>query len=294
MTKPPLTKRKAGWAANRDVTLRGTPLAYNAAQQSRYVKALEAAVKLMVDTTKKEIVKMFHEEPTKEFFKDQKMQASMDDNVGSKARILMNKLLDRFSKLFAMVGKRSAEQMVNGSEKTSASTLHSSLKQLSGGLSLKTSAVPEGMEDVTTASIAENVSLIKSIPQEYFKNITGAVMRSITSGTGLATLTPEIVKYSGQTKRRARNIALDQTRKAYNSINKQRMQALGVKQFIWVHSNAGQTPRESHLKIDGEVFDFENLDAQQAALGVPEKDRGIPGHAINCRCTMMPVIKFED
>ena len=68
--------------------------------------------------------------------------------------------------------------------------------------------------------------LIKSIPEQYFKDVTGSVMRSITTGNGLADLVPEIKKYDGQTERRAKLLALDQTRKAYNSINKQRMQSL--------------------------------------------------------------------
>jgi SPP1 gp7 family putative phage head morphogenesis protein len=149
------------------------------------------------------------------------------------------------------------------------------------------------MEEVAKASVAENVSLIKSIPEQYFKDITGAVMRSITTGNGLADLVSEIDKYAGQTKRRAENLALDQTRKAYNSINKQRMQAIGVRQFEWIHSGGGQVPRESHLKISGHIFDFDKVEEQQAALGVPERDRGIPGFPVNCRCTMLPVINFE-
>jgi uncharacterized protein with gpF-like domain len=95
------------------------------------------------------------------------------------------------------------------------------------------------------------------------------------------------------THRRARNIALDQTRKAYNSIGKLKMQRLGVKQFQWIHSGGGQFPRESHVKISGQIFSFENVEKEQAALGVPEADRGIPGYPVNCRCVMKPVIVFD-
>jgi SPP1 gp7 family putative phage head morphogenesis protein len=210
------------------------------------------------------------------------------------ARKLMNHLTAKFQALFNFKAGDLAESMVSGAAAVSKSSLHTSLKQLSGGLSLKTGVVPKGMEDVSKALIAENVSLIKSIPQQYFKDVTGSVMRSITVGRGIADLLPEIKKYQGQTERRAKNLSLDQTRKAYNSINKQRMQSIGVKQFEWVHSGGGQKPRESHLKIAGHIFDFENLESQQAALGVPKEDQGIPGYPINCRCTMLPVIRFED
>lgn len=301
MTKPPLTKKKSKWAKNRDVTLRGTQLNYNAAQQEKYVAALNKLVKQMTIEVKNQVTRLFHGELSDEFFQQQQEAASldkkiiaMDASLASQARILMNKLTDKFTQLFSSHAKPLSQAMVNGAAAVSKTSLHGSLKQLSGGLSLKTGVVPAGMEEIATASVAENVSLIKSIPEQYFKDITGAVMRSITSGNGLADLVPAINKYNGQVTRRSRNIALDQTRKAYNSINQQRMQAIGVKQFEWIHSGGGQHPRESHLKISGHIFDFENLIAQQAALGVPKEDQGIPGYPVNCRCTMLPVINFDN
>jgi SPP1 gp7 family putative phage head morphogenesis protein len=291
MTKPPLTKAKKKWAENRNVTLQGKPLNYNASQQAKYKSALEKLVRQMTDETKRQIIKLFEGDTAEEYFEQQEQAEAMDASIASKARKLMNKLTSKFTQLFNSKALPLADTMVDGAAKTSQSNLHSSLMQLSGGVSLKTSLVPQGMEDVAKASVQENVSLIKSIPQQYFKDVTGAVMRSITYGQGLADLVPHIQKYNAQTYRRAKNLALDQTRKAYNSINKQRMQALGVKQFKWIHSNAGQHPRESHLKISGTVFDFDTLEQEQAALGVPPEDRGIPGQPINCKCTMSPVIE---
>ena len=274
-------------------TLRGTKLAYNAAQQARYVLALKKLVRKMTDETNKQVVNLFYDSASKDYFKQQKKATAMDDSISSQARILMNKLTATFTSLFAMKAKPLAESMVKGATAASKASLHSSLQVLSGGLSLKTGVVPAGMEDVSTATVAENVSLIKSIPAQYFKDITGSVMRSITTGNGLADLMPDLRKYSTQTDARVRNLALDQTRKAYNNINKQRMVAIGVKQFEWLHSGGGQKPRTSHLKIAGHIFNFATLEDEQAALGVPEADRGIPGHPINCRCTMRPIVDFS-
>jgi SPP1 gp7 family putative phage head morphogenesis protein len=282
-----LTKRKAKWAKNRDVTLRGTDLRYNVSQQLKYERALTRMVQEMTNETKRSVKRLFQSKTARVYL------SAQDASIGSQARILMNSLLDKFTQLFSFRSKTLAERMLNGAAQVSKATLHSSLKQLSGGLSLKTGVIPAGMEEVSKAIIAENVSLIKSIPQEYFKNVTGAVMRSITVGQGMADLLPQIQKYDGQTERRAKNLALDQTRKAYNAINKERMQKVGVRQFEWVHSGGGQKPRESHLKIDGHIFDFDKLESQQAALGVPPEDQGIPGYPVNCRCTMVPVVRFE-
>jgi SPP1 gp7 family putative phage head morphogenesis protein len=292
--QPPLTKQKAKWVQGRNVALRGHDLRYNASQQEKYLRSLNRLVDEMTSEVKKQLVSLFKGQTADQFFTQQQEASAMDASIASQARILMNALTDKFLQLFSYRSKSLAERMVKGASAVSKTNLHTSLKQLSGGLSLKTGVVPAGMEDVAKASVAENVSLIQSIPVQYLKDVTGSVMRSIITGNGLADLVPDLTKYSGQTTRRVKNLALDQTRKAYNSINKQRMQSIGVKQFEWVHSGGGQKPRESHLAISGHIFDFDNLESQQAELGVPPEDRGIPGHPINCRCTMLPVIKFED
>lgn len=293
MAKPPLTKAKKKWVENRKVTLRGTQLRYNASQQAKYVDSLLRLVSQMTKETKKQIIVLFRGPDSKDYFRQQRKAEAMDASLASQARILTNALTRKFAQLFADKGKKLSQQMVGGAAQVSQFNLNTSLKQLSGGLTLKTSIVPEGMDDVSTALVAENVSLIKSIPSQYFKDITGSVMRSITTGNGLADLLPDLSKYEGQTARRTRNLALDQTRKAYNSINKQRLQALGVKQFEWIHSGGGQRPRESHQKISGHIFNFATLEDEQAELGVPLEDRGIPGHPVNCKCTMSPVIDFD-
>ena len=294
MNKIPLTSRRKKWAKNRNVTLKGNRLNYNAAQQEKYERSLKKLVRDMTNDVRQQVLKLFRSPVSFEYFDQQEVAAAMDASLASQARMLTNYLTKKYTMLFDTNAKSLSENMVEGAIKLSQVNLQSSLKKLSGGLSLKTGVVPEGMNDVVRASIEENVSLIKSIPEEYFKNLTGSVMRSITTGRGLADLEPEISKYAGQTERRAKNIALDQTRKAYNSVNKQRMQAIGVKQFEWVHSGGSQKPRESHIRISGTIFNFDNLYNEQAALNVPVSDRGIPGEAIFCRCTMIPVIKFDD
>jgi uncharacterized protein with gpF-like domain len=293
MASPRLTKKRSKWVKNRDTVLKGSKLAYNASQQQRYVAALEKLVKQMTRETKKQITRFFKGEISDEFFKSQEKLTAMDASVASQARILLNALSRTFGNLFSLKATSLAETMVKGATKTSATSVSEALKKLTGGLTLKTSVVSSGQEEVSTALVSENVSLIKSIPQEYLQDVTGSVMRSITTGRGIADLIPELEKYEGITYRRAKNIALDQTRKAYNSINRQKLLNNGVKQFEWGHSGGGLHPRESHIKISGKIFSFENIEAEQAALGVPESDRGLPGEPINCKCYMRPVIVFE-
>ena len=66
-------------------------------------------------------------------------------------------------------------------------------------------------------------------------------------GRELADLLPYLEKQEGITQRRAEIIALDQTHKAYNGFNRQRMIGAGVRSFQWLHSGGVLHPRELHL-----------------------------------------------
>lgn len=286
-----LAPEKNKWIKNRTVALKGNKLNYNASLQLKYQQSIRRLTRDMIKETKEKILKLFQTNNSENFFKQRKKAEATDESITSKSKKVMNSLMSKFTQLFSLAATPAAKDMLNGTKKYSESSLRSSVKKLTGGLSLETGVVPKGMEEVSQAIIDENVSLIKSIPQEYLGKVSGAVMRSITTGNGLADLVPEIQKYSGETDRRAKNIALDQTRKAYNAINKERMQKLGIKKFRWIHTGGGQHPRKSHQEISGNIYSFDNLPLKGQEGFV---NGVIPGQAINCRCTMEPIIEFEN
>lgn len=284
-----LTKKRQRWAQNRDTTLRGKPLRLAITAQDRYAKDLDKIIQAMAKQTRRELMRLFESDDAKQFY-------AQDASIASQARILLNKLQRDFAKQFGDRSKLVTRRMVKDVDKASKSTLHASLKELSGGLSLKTDILTGELKEILTATIAENVDLIKTIPSTYFHNVRGAVMRSITQpdSGGLSRLVERLDKQltarARQERNKARNLALDQTRKTYNNLNKGRMEAVGLNKFEWVHSMGGQNPRPLHQKeLNGKVFSFDDLPIIDEKTG----ERGIPGQAINCRCTMLPVIEFN-
>lgn len=273
----------------------GVKFNYNMASQAEYSRDIRKLVNQMVQEVSTKIVELFKSQSAKNFYLNQK-QLAMDDTLSSQANILTNELLKKFNLLFTTRAKEIATRMVDKQNKQSSVTMNENLKKLSGGLSISGNLISPELEEIGASLIAANVSLIKSIPQEYLTDVTGAVMRSISAGKGLADLVPELKKYTGIVDKRAKEIAYDQTRKAYTSINRQKMLDRGLNKFKWLHSGGGQTPRETHLhKLDGNIFslDATELEKEQVALGLPPKDRGFPGFPVNCRCTMLSVLTFE-
>lgn len=287
--RPPLlTQKKAAWVNQFKPTasLRGEALNYNAAQQERYDRELQKLVNQMASQVERALLKFFKAPLAEEYFAE-------DASISSQARILVNQLTATFNDLFAKRAKPLAQQVARGAAATSKSALHSSLKELSGGLSLSTGIVPEVLDESLSAVVTENVGLIKSISSDYLTQVQGAVMRSIQpGGNGLQDLVPFLQARKEITKRRARNIALDQTRKAFTSANALKMQSLGVKKFQWIHSGGGAHPREDHIKMSGNVYSFDDLPVIGVMYGA--EVRGLPGQLPNCRCTMRPVIEFDE
>lgn len=293
MTRRLLTHSRAAWVRSRehDGKMRGTRLAYPAGVMDRYRAKLQQLTDAMAIETQQEIEKLFRHPDVEEYFTDfnKHVQIAMDISPASQARILTNALRSKFEQLFQENAKPVAETMVDQADEASASAVYTSLKKLSGGLSLDVSSLTPQLREVMKLATANNVQLIKSIPSEYFDKVQGAVYRSITDGKGLSDLTDFFNKQYGEESRRAKNIALDQTRKAYNALNKGRMQQNGIHKFEWLHSGGGLTPRPLHQSYNGRTFSFATLPVIDEGTG----ETGIPGQAINCGCTMVPVIEFE-
>lgn len=279
-----LTVRKEKWANTvKPKVLRGLPLNYNVSASARYYDKLRKVILRMVAMTEKELEGFFEEPHAEEYF-------AQDASVSSQARILMNALAKKFDDLFDLKAKPISEDMADDADQSSEVALRGSLKQLSGGLTLKTDILTGELKDVLKASIAESTSLIKSIPDQYHKAVSGAVYRSLANGQGLADLVPFLEKYKGVTLRRAKNIALDQTKKAFSNINRVRMQKIGVKEYEWLHSHGSQHPRPYHVGYSGKIFSWDKPPLVQKG----STERAHPGIAINCSCRALPIIKFDE
>ena len=278
--------RKAARAErNGSSTIKGGTLRLPPTAAARYNRQLQALIAQMTRATEREFRALFTSPVAVE------SHVATDASISSQSRILANAMLNRFNVLFAKAAKGISDEMVDTVQTNSATGLKNSLREISGNIALKTDTLTSGpVADVITASVAENVQLIKSIPQKYLEGVQGAVMRSITSGNGLADLDPYLKDAKGITERRAKNIALDQTRKAYNAINKSRMQGLGVGKFEWIHTGGSQKPRQDHIDMSGNIYSFDDLPVIDQRTG----ETGIPGQAPNCRCTMRPILDFGE
>ena len=191
----------------------------------------------------------------------------------------------RWKRNFDVAADELADYFATRVEHRSQAALGQILKK--GGWTVEFKMTP-ALRDVMTATTAENVSLIKSIPAQFHTQVEGIVMRSVAVGGDLHQMTKDLQKQFGVTRRRAEFIARDQSSKATATIVRARYVDLGIEEAIWMHSAAGKTKRPTHVKNSGKKFNI--------ATGWFDPDPKVgrfiqAGELINCRCTCRPVVK---
>ena len=199
----------------------------------------------------------------------------------------LERALKRLAKQWQRRFDESAEELAAYFAKSAAQRSSASLRSIlkKGGWTVKFK-MTRAMQDILAATVAENVSLIRSIPSEFSTQVEGLVMRSVTVGRDLSVLSKSLEKKFDLPRNRAILISRDQNNKATAVFTRARYLEMGIKQAIWLHSAGGKKPRPTHVRNSGKKYDVEKgwLD--------PAVGRYIwPGTEINCRCVARPVVK---
>lgn len=231
------------------------------------------------------------------------------DDLAQNESLFLERMLEKYGKLFEEDGKKIAETFLAEQLKYVNISVQFALKRV---LPKKEPIASKALEKIRreptfiefapifltqetkntmNAAIAENVSLIKSIPSQYMNQIVGSVMRSIQANGSIEDLVEDLKKYSGMTTRRARLIVEDQTRKVHTALTLRKFQESGIKYFQWLHMGGSARPRPYHLAkypngLNFGVFSIEHPPVIDTKTG----ERGFPGQLPNCKCTMAAVI----
>jgi hypothetical protein len=159
-------------------------------------------------------------------------------------------------------------------------------------------------KDVRDTWATRNYSLIKSISSNHIQRVNDFVEQAVTNGWSRKTVFDKIMKVEGMTKRRADRLARDQIGKLQGLITQATQQDAGIDVYIWRTSGdervrgrpvgkwASALP--SHWAMEGKLCKWSDSSLYSEDGGKTWKNRtsimpiGIPGQAIQCRCTAIP------
>lgn len=215
-------------------------------------------------------------------YKNNPPEMAQDATTAQIMRDAIQKLIKRWQKRFDAMAPKLANWFAIKASKRSDDALRHILRK--GGISVKFK-MTKAQKDILDATVIENVSLIKSIPQKYHTDIVPLVMNSVRQGRKLDELAKELQKKFKSTKKRAALIARDQNNKATSALVRARQAELGIKKAIWLHSGGGRKPRPTHVANNGKPYDI-----AKGWYDPHEKKRIWPGELINCRCVSKSVV----
>ena len=297
----------------------------NAGIVAQYKRDLQQLVKQMIATYTKELLAMYKD--NKEEITD--IRTAQDAGIADDYAKKMQQLNEVYEKYFAKHGKQKAEEMVSKvaqaqqrsfirdyakfmflalndknikpEDKIFAEFLQKSFapknflpteagkKAFLEAFTLNVKPYHEIAETIKQTTITNNVELIKSIHQQYHREVSQALYDSIINGKPRRTVTEKLLEAGVKTKRRARLIADDQCNKIYNALYLQSLKQSGFTKARWVHLGGGKTDRKTHVThapkgLNGAIFDV--------AKGMydPAVQRYIkPGELPFCHCKAIGV-----
>ena len=250
----------------------GKSIPNNVAIRIRYENALAQLVLQMRRDTDAEMRRVFRNNHTIT------IDAKGDKNVSTRAKLAIAALLLKFRLLFSDVGRKAAVNMVASSNLYTTTAVRSNLESITGKKIPEVTRLARAGKLTRQSSIAENESLLNSIPEQYFTGITAEAMGAIATGL-TAEVEQAIEKKGDVAQRRAKNIAIDQTNKVTQALVMQKMIHQGVKKFQWVYTYRSKEPRRYHIKRGGVIYDIDRPPGGE-----------YPGIPINCKCVMRPVL----
>ena len=249
----------------------------NVGIEREYRRRLNKLIRLMNDSVVWWIRAEYRKQEPR-ILSDLAADASPAETLAQKLR----KLSMRWKKTIEPETKKLAYWFIHQVETRSHSAMKSALKKLGMTVNYRPTRAER---DVMQSVIEENVSLIRTIPEQYFAEVEGLVQRSVQAGRDLGWLTDALHERYEITRRRAAVISRDQNSKATDALNRARDADLGITEGIWVHVPGNKSSRHSHVMMDGKRFNLVK------GMYDPDVKRFIHcGELINCNCIYKPII----
>ncbi len=139
---------------------------------------------------------------------------------------------------------------------------------------------PESARETVAAAIERNVSLVKSVSEQSRAKIGEAVFRGLSQRKPAREVAAEIREGVAMSRRRALNIASDQTVKLASQLNSERRREAGIDTWEWLSSHKVHF-RPEHAERDGKRY----------SDGDAPSD--LPGELPYCGCTERAVLSLD-
>lgn len=249
--------------------------------ERQYQKQLNKLGKLLILEVRAQVLN---------FLKAQQSSYVMD-GFGDQLGVIFRKLNGTFTgTATASFAETTASQMVQKVGKANKNKFDRVVAQ-AVGVDLGSVIASEGLEDFVAVNVNKNVSLIKSLPEEYLKHVETIVNNGVASGARYSTIEKEIISKMGANSKlanRIKTIARNEVQTINSQLTLRRSESLGITKGIY-RSSKDERVRKSHAELDGVEYELKKGAWSKTAQKFIQ-----PGITdINCRCSYSPIIEVD-
>ena len=171
-------------------------------------------------------------------------------------------------------------------------------KKAAKGKILYRSLVEELRQDgyrIMEGQIIENVSLIKTLPEDIANKIVRDIAEYALQGKRAESIERLIVdKTNKHSRASARLIARTEVSKTSTALTKARSEQLGIQWYVWRTALDGNRVRLSHQIMEGVLVNWNNPPSPEALAGEKNVGHYHAGNIWNCRCYAEPLLDIDD
>ena len=183
-------------------------------------------------------------------------------------------ILARYAEALGVWAETSAMRMLSDVESRELKDWKENSAEMGRALANEIRNAPTG--EVMRELLADQVTLIKSIPLQAAKRVHELTLKGIEDGTRFTEIAKEIQRTTQVTESRAILIARTEVGRASTALMQARAAVAGSVGYVWTTSHDGDV-RPSHKAMSGKFVEWDN----------PPTLDGLTGHAgalPNCRC----------
>lgn len=138
------------------------------------------------------------------------------------------------------------------------------------------------------SDIQQNTELITKMAAQDLERLQSLMNESAKRNVNFSDIESVLKASEGFDEARAKRVALDQTNKLNQQIQRNNAKDLGITKFIWVHIPGKYTSRQTHIAMNGKKFD-----GNKGLWDEDVQDFVLPGELPYCRCQSRMVLPEE-
>lgn len=264
--------------------IEGLPIVMNMALAERLSMALVNYFKFIESDIVTEVQKVFSSYEVVKFFAEDE---SLISKVKKKLTKGIKSVKEKYKPYFENWKMDTLKNVIINAKKACGNSIRKIHKNF-----VRVKTVGKDGIEYLKAVAAEIDLYLEGIFPEMTSRVMSVVYKALGArNAGALTKLVDNIKNQFTIKRkRIRSFSLNLLSRSFSRLSSIIIKKTGINHFKWVYSYLSKEPRIFHKHVlNGGVFEVENPPVIDPETG----ERGYPAQLINCKCLMVPVMKFK-